>query len=72
MQTGLFGGDWWKENIHLSHSTFNINCNELRPYIQTSLRFLISVEERVVEAINKHLIQNTVKLFEMGGQLYMI
>ena len=50
MQAGSFGEDWWKENLHLSHKTFNIIYNELCPYIQrndTNLKFLISVEERV-------------------------
>ena len=33
-QTGLFGENWWKENLCPSHSTFNIICNALCPYIQ--------------------------------------
>ena len=53
---GLFGEDWWKENLCLLHTTFNIICNELHPYIQridTNLRFSISVEERVAISIWK-------------------
>ena len=56
MLAGLFGEDWWKENLRLSCTNFNIICNELRPYIQrndTNLRFSISVEERVAISIWK-------------------
>ena len=56
VQAGAFGEDWWKENLRMAYSTFNIICNELRPYIQrndTNLRFAISVEERVAISIWK-------------------
>ena len=33
VQTGLFGENWWKENLRLSHSTFNIICDELCSYV---------------------------------------
>ena len=56
VQSGLFGSSWWKENLRMSQSTFNIICNELRPYItreSTQLRQPISVEQRVAVTIWK-------------------
>ena len=58
MQAGSFGGDWWKENLCLSHSTFTVICNKLHPIIQrnnTNLRFSISVEKRVTITVWKLL-----------------
>ena len=56
MQAGAFGNNWWKENLRLSQSTFNIICTELRFFISrrdTVLRDCISVEERVAITIWK-------------------
>jgi len=56
VQAGTFGNNWWKENLHLSRSTFTVICNELHPFISrkdTNLRFSISVEERVAVTIWK-------------------
>ena len=56
MQAGTFGNNWWRENLRLSQSTFNIICTELRPFISrrdTILRACISVEERVAITIWK-------------------
>ena len=56
VQRGLFGSSWWKENLRMSHSTFTIVCNELRPHIarqSTHLRETISVEQRVAVIIWK-------------------
>ena len=56
VQAGTFGNNWWKKNLHLSQSTFNIICTELRPFISrrdTVLRDCISVEEQVAITIWK-------------------
>ena len=56
MQAGTFGNNWWRENLRLSQSTFNIICTELHPFISrrdTILRACISVEERVAITIWK-------------------
>ena len=56
MQAGTFGNNWWKKNLRLSQSTFNIICTELCPFISrrdTVLRDCISVEERVAITIWK-------------------
>ena len=54
VQAGTVGNNWWKENLRLSQSTFNIICTELRPFISrrdTILRACIGVEERVTITI---------------------
>ena len=56
VQAGTFGNNWWKENLRLSQSTFNIICIELCPFISrrdTVLRDCISVEEQVAITIWK-------------------
>ena len=52
--SGLYGESWWLENLRMTHRTFDILCDELRPYIQrqhTRLREPISVEARVAMTI---------------------
>lgn len=34
VRSGVFGSEWWKENLRMSQDTFIIICNELRPHIQ--------------------------------------
>lgn len=51
---GNFGETWWRENLRMSKETFEILCNELRPYIErqvTTFRQPISVEARVALTI---------------------
>ena len=53
---GLFGEHWWKENLRMNRETFNVLCNELRPFIQkqvTTLRQPVSVETRVAVTVRK-------------------
>ena len=53
---GKLGTSWWKQNLRMSRDTFNIICNELRPYIQkkwTNMRSPVSVEERVAVTVWK-------------------
>ena len=53
---GEFGDEWWKENLRMTKSTFDILCNELRPYITkavTCFRLPISVEKRVAVTLWK-------------------
>ena len=52
--SGLYGESWWQENLRMTHDTFIILCNELRPHIQrqdTRFRKSISVEARVAMTI---------------------
>ena len=54
VEVGLFGEDWWRENMRMSHDTFQIICAQLRPYIQrhrTIFREPVSVEARVAVTI---------------------
>ena len=47
---GIYGGDWWRQNLRMSRDTFEILCTELKPYLErqvTSFREPISVEIRV-------------------------
>ena len=32
--SGLYGESWWLENLRMTHRTFDILCDELRPYIE--------------------------------------
>ena len=34
VRSGMFGRDWWKENLRMSEDTFLILCNKLRPCIE--------------------------------------
>ena len=50
VSSGLFGEEWWKENLRMKKTTFQVLCSELRPYITrqtTHLRQSIEVEQRV-------------------------
>ena len=52
--TGLYGDEWWRENLRMTRDTFEILCNELRPHIErqdTRYRKSISVEVHVRVAI---------------------
>ena len=54
MITGLYGDEWWRENLRMTRHTFEILCNELRPHIErqdTTYRKSISVEVRVAITI---------------------
>lgn len=54
VESGLFREDWWRENLRMSHDTFKIICDQLRPYIQrhdTIFRKAVSVEARVAVTI---------------------
>ena len=31
VMTGLYGEEWWRENLRMTRSTFEIVCYELRP-----------------------------------------
>ena len=33
VRVGLYGDEWWRENLRMSRETFEILCNELRPHI---------------------------------------
>ena len=37
VQYGLFGSNWWKENLQMSQSTFSIAYNELCFHIAVAL-----------------------------------
>ena len=39
VEVGLFGEDWWRENLRMSYETFRIVCDQLRPYIQREDRY---------------------------------
>ena len=50
MKNIFFGGEWWKENLRMSRTTFDLLCNYLHPYLEKkiiSLRHPVSVEQRV-------------------------
>ena len=52
--SGLYGDMWWRENLRTSHDTFEILCNELRPYLKrqtTRFREPVSVEARVAVTV---------------------
>ena len=54
VMNGLYGDDWWKENLRMSESTFKLLCDELRPHIErqtTKFREAVSVEARVAVTI---------------------
>ena len=54
MTGGLYDNEWWRENLRMSRDTFQIVCNELRPYIErkvTRFRQPVSVEARVAITI---------------------
>ena len=54
--SGRYGEAWWKASLHMSRDTFNVLCQELRPYIEmqeTCLRMPIGVEKRVAVTIWK-------------------
>ena len=34
VQSGMFGGGWWKEHLRMSQDTFTFICEKLRPYIE--------------------------------------
>ena len=40
VNSGVFGDDWWKENLRMSRDTFTIVCSELRPYIEKQVVFI--------------------------------
>ena len=47
---GEFGEEWWKQNLRMRKSTFDILCAELCPYIgreTTCFRQPVGVEQRV-------------------------
>ena len=49
-RSGVFGSQWWRENLRMNEDTFNVFCSELKPYIRketTRFRESVSVEERV-------------------------
>lgn len=51
---GLYGEEWWRENIRMTHETFDILCDELRPHLErehTRFRRPVSVEARVAVTI---------------------
>lgn len=51
---GLYGDGWWRENMRMTRDTFEIVCNELRPYLErqvTRFRQPVSVEARVAITI---------------------
>ena len=50
----MYGDGWWRENLRMTRDTFEILCNELRPYIErqdTRYRKSVSVEVRVAVTI---------------------
>lgn len=54
VSTGLYGDEWWRENLRMTRPTFEIVCNELKPYIErqvTKFRHPVSVEARVAITI---------------------
>ena len=56
VQSGRYGDMWWKENLRMSQTTFDILCRELRLHIErqsTYWRQPISVEKRVAVTLWK-------------------
>ena len=52
--SGLYGDMWWRQNLRMSHETFSMLCNELRPHLQReTTRFCepLSVETRVAVTV---------------------
>ena len=51
---GLFGNDWWCENLRMNRNTFVMLCTELGPYLRkhvTRMRFPVPVYEQVAVTI---------------------
>ena len=51
---GLYGDGWWRENLRMTRDTFQMICDELRPYLErqtTRFRQPVSVEARVAVTI---------------------
>ena len=51
---GVYGEEWWYDNLRMSKDTFDALCSELRPYVQrkdTKFRQAITVEGRVAVTI---------------------
>ena len=40
VKSGVFGSEWWKENLCMSQDTFDIICNELCPHLQKQVLIL--------------------------------
>ena len=56
MVAGIHGATFLRENFRMSHDTFSILCEELRPHIErqtTKFRVTVSVEVRVAVTIWK-------------------
>ena len=51
---GVYGEGWWRENLRMTRNTFEIVCNELKPYIErevTRFRHPVPVKARVAITI---------------------
>ena len=54
MVSGLWGENWWWDNLRMSKNTFNYLCRLIRPYIEeevTRMRVPVSVEERLAVTV---------------------
>lgn len=54
IEEGMYGEEWWRENLRMSMDTFLTVCNRLRPHIErqaTNYREPISVEVRVAVTV---------------------
>ena len=38
---GLFGEDWWRDNLRMKRDTFTIICNLIRPHIEKQVHRLL-------------------------------
>ena len=50
MIAGVYGETWWRENLRMTRETYDVLCDELRPYLQkenTCFRQSISVQARI-------------------------
>ena len=53
-KAGVFGEEWWFENLRMSKATFGILCNQLRPYIGKTVTrycFPVTVDKQVAVTI---------------------
>ncbi len=57
MKAGLYGDEWWKENLRMSKQTFDTVCMKLCPYIEkqsTRMRSPVGVDKRVAVTLWKY------------------
>lgn len=60
-KAGVFGDGWWYENLWMSKSTFDVLCNQLKPYIEKSITRYLYWQANCCYNLafsNQHRIQN--------------